>query len=178
MKRHIAFLLILCSFFSLLCNASAAEALDSTEAESRVVLTSAAPAVFSVTVPSSLPVALKADGTAEVATNAKIINNSVAPVVVSTIAINGLNGWSVLDYATNFASVSRGSKSLSMSINGVGVLSGVIATDGGSFPAISALSGENELIITYAGKVAQQTTAITTAVGVAEVVFTVCWDYF
>lgn len=181
MKRITALFLALIACFSLSCVAFAADneatSPDDATAESKVILTSAEAAAFSVTVPSALPMALKSDGTIEVATNAKIINNSGAPVVVSAIEINGLDGWSVLDYSTNFSAVSRGSKSMSMSINATGVANGAIATSGDGFPPISALTGENELAITYAGKIATQTTAITTATGIAEVVFTVCWDY-
>lgn len=173
-KRPISFLAAaLC--LSLLCQAWAAPP-DTSTAESRVVLTDAEAATFSVTVPSTLPMALKADGTVETANNAKIINNSGAPVVVSAIEVKGLNGWDILDYSTDFSSLPGGSKSLAMSINSAGTVGGTIAVNGEGFPPISALDGQNELSIVYAGKVARQGSAIT-ATGVAEVVFTVCWDY-
>lgn len=179
MKRLLTLFLAAAACFSLSCGVLAADnaaAPEDASARSKVVLTAAEAATFSVTVPSALPMALKSDGSIEVAANAKIVNNSGAPVVISAIAVNGLNDWSVLDYATDFSTLPRGSKSMSMSINSVGVVGGVIAADNDSFPPIPALDGENELAIAYAGKIAAQATAITTATGVAEVVFTVCWD--
>ena len=177
MKRHIAFLLILCSFFSLLCNASAAEALDSTEAESRVVLTSAAPAVFSVTVPSSLPVALKADGAAEVATNAKIINNGYAPVEVTAIAVNDATGWTKVAFsnATTFKTYKVDSKQYAMKIGTESKLQDAstgLSTDGGIIG--TCIDGGTDLPFSYDGLISSFSAAQNNQT-VATVVFTVSW---
>ena len=169
MKRVCTLIVAIAACVSL---SSPAAAGDVTGLASRVSLTSAEAAPFSVTVPAVLPVALAADGTVVCATDAKIVNHSGAPVVVSSIEINGLDGWDVLDY-DGFAAA-RGDKALSMRVNGVGVASGVIATDGEGFPPIAAVSGA--LLLEYEAQVAPQTTAITTATGVAEIVFTLCWE--
>ena len=167
MRRACIIALAVC--LSLSCRPAVAAG-DETELASRVSLTAQA-TTFSVTVPAVLPVALAADGSVVCATDAKIVNHSGAPVVVSSIEINGLDGWDVLDYDS--FSAARGAKAISMRINGVGVADGVIATDGEGFPPIAA---ENELTLEYEAKVAPQAVAITTATGVAEVIFTVCWD--
>lgn len=174
MKRTLALFvaLILCTSFSVVFAVSC----ETTTAESLVKLTSAEAAAFSVTVPSALPMALKSSGAVEVASNVKIVNNSVAPVVISRIEVVGLNGWSVRDYAAGLSGMTRGSRTMSMSINGVGVADGTIDTNNENFPPISAVTGENELAVTYTGKIAPQATAIKTAVGIAEVLFTIGWD--
>lgn len=174
MRRRILSLILAVAGLALLPGALAAGNVSHAPGElgeSEVVLISAEPATFSVTVPAVLPMALKADGTVEVATTAKVVNHSGAPVRIAAIVINGLNDWAVLDYSTDFSSLPYDRKAMSMSINSIEVEGGIVDTDNASFPAI-----ENELAITYTGKVAAQTTAIRTATGIAEVVFTVCWD--
>ena len=140
-------------------------------ASSTVTLTVAA-AAFSVTVPTSLPVNVAADGTVTVsATNPKLRNNSAGPVRVTDIAINGNNGWSVIDYTADLSAVAVNTKQLALSINGkkaVSEKSAMLA----SFTAIET-SGEQEF--TYAANIPAQSAAIS-GVEVASVTFTIGWD--
>lgn len=55
-------------------------------------------ATFSVTVPTSLPVSVKADGTVATATDAAIINNGSYPVSISKVEMNSINDWSLTVY--------------------------------------------------------------------------------
>lgn len=48
---------------------------------------------FSVTVPTSIPIHVDSDGHVTMPDNIAIINNTVAPIEIKNIAINGANGW-------------------------------------------------------------------------------------
>lgn len=48
---------------------------------------------FSVTVPTSIPIHVDSDGHVTMPDNITIINNTVAPIEIKNIAINGANGW-------------------------------------------------------------------------------------
>lgn len=55
--------------------------------------------VFSVTVPTSLPVAVNAKGEVTVATEgAKIVNNSGAPVKITDVSLTAGGSWTSADY--------------------------------------------------------------------------------
>ena len=72
---------------------------------------------FSVTIPSVLPVIVDTDGTVEVATNTKIINNSQAKVEVKDLTVVGQNGWSLTSMDSDFANMLVNTKKLGMSFN-------------------------------------------------------------
>ena len=139
-------------------------------ASSAVTLTAEA-ANFNVTVPTSLPVSVSADGTVTVAgTNPKIVNNGPGPVSVTDITISGLNDWTVMDYAADLSSEAVNGKKIALSINdkkAVSERSAMIA----SFPSIN---GGEEQAFTYAANIPTQSTAID-GTEVAAITFTVRW---
>ena len=140
-------------------------------ASSAVTLTVAA-ANFSVTVPTSLPVSVAADGTVTVAgTNPKIVNSGTGPVSVTGVAFAGRNDWTVTDYTADMSSEAVNGKKIALSINGkkaVSELSDIIAS-------FSDIDGGDEQEFTYAANIPTQSTAID-ATEVAAVTFTVGWS--
>ena len=139
-------------------------------AASTVVLTVAA-ASFSVTLPTSLPVNVAADGTVSVATvNPKIVNNSAGPVRVTDVTFTGKNGWSVTDYTADLSTSTVGSKQIALSINGKKAVSERSAI----VSSFSTINGMDEQEFVYAANIPAQSAAITAA-EVASVTFTVGW---
>lgn len=91
-------------------------------ANSEVTLTvgDTAPKIFSVTVPSEIPVNIRQDGTVEVAKNLNIRNDSSDAVKVTAISVAGKNGWSVAEYAADFSAKPDNSKVIAMQFRGDG----------------------------------------------------------
>lgn len=56
-------------------------------------------ATFSVTVPTTLPISVDADGNVTTATDATIINNSGAPVAVTKVKLASQNDWTLAAYS-------------------------------------------------------------------------------
>lgn len=126
---------------------------------------------FSVTVPTSLPVWVDADGGVIVADNAKIVNNSLGPVKVKGVSIQGLNGWSLLDYSQDTKSLPVDSKQAGFILNGDQTTSSSLVFNHENWPVILSNS---EQLITYNSNIVPQSQAIQEEI--AQVVFTIGWD--
>ena len=126
MKNHGKALLSLALVGSMLLPYSTAFAAEVTtpggSANSEVTLTvgDTAPKIFSVTVPSEIPVNIRQDGTVEVAKNLNIRNDSSDEVKVTAISVAGKNGWSVAEYAADFSAKPDNSKVIAMQFRGDG----------------------------------------------------------
>lgn len=72
---------------------------------------------FSVTVPASLQIVMDENGTCS-ATEASIANNSSDSVVVSSVTVNAVNGWTLVPFGTNMAREYVDSKLIGFSILG------------------------------------------------------------
>lgn len=126
MKNHGKVLLSLALVGSMLLPYSTAFAAEVTtpggSANSEVTLTvgDTAPKIFSVTVPSEIPVNIRQDGTVEVAKNLNIRNDSSDAVKVTAISVAGKNGWSVAEYAADFSAKPDNSKVIAMQFRGDG----------------------------------------------------------
>jgi hypothetical protein len=131
-----------------------------------VTLQTEAP-TFSVTVPTSLPLSMKADGSVVTATDCKITNSSSGPVKVTNVDISGTNGWSKLEYNTEFKNIQVDSTSFAMTMNEV---------ESDIADTFSTINTNSDEVFTYAAKVAPQSTAISTDTTIATVVFTIGWD--
>lgn len=143
-----------------------------------VNLTTEAP-VFSVTVPTSLPITVKADGSHVYATNAKIVNNSKGMVEVTNMEIEGDNGWAIVDYATDMAEQAVDTKVVAMKINNCETTGDdAIAFDNTgyvNFNVMTGVDGDNNIIpIVYDAKLPTQSTVID-GTSIANVVFTLAW---
>ena len=136
------------------------------------IVLDAEPMVLDVTVPSSLSLDVDERGVVTTADNAKIVNNSKAAVVVSDVSINGKNDWSIVDYTTDFSSVSIGTKEVGFKLNDIET-----SSDGSFVWSSQKLNGEkdgvkSELLLTYDAKLPAQKEAIS-GLSVLEVVFNV-----
>lgn len=131
-------------------------------------------AMFSVTLPTSLPIDVDANGIVTTASDAKIINNSNASVKVTNMAITAEEGWEIVDFdSADMQREKAGAKKLAMYING----DKTTGTDAISFTQenFPSLPAAGELSIIYDAKLPVQPTAVTED-KIATVVFTVGWS--
>lgn len=154
--------------------------------ETPVTITAEA-TTFNVTVPTSIPLTVKADGTVGVPTGLKIVNNSAGKVKVT--AVTAENGtWTLADYnggkRDKLASEKVNAKKLGLSLS-----AGNAAVTTGENGALSKVdstkwvmdgkdSGKNELPITV-GAIATAVSEAKTfadADAAAKVIFTIGWD--
>ena len=126
---------------------------------------------FSVTVPTTLPITVQADGTVLTADDTKIVNNSMGPVSVTKIAVEGQNGWEIVDFTSDLTSQMNQRKF------GLQLISNNVQPDGTcglvGFNVIPGNSGSLDL--PYDANIAVQTSAIEKQT-IANVTFTVGWD--
>ena len=73
--------------------------------------------VFSVTVPTSLPLVMDQDGNVN-ASAAQIVNNSTGAVTISSVTLRGENGWKIVPYSTEMAHQKVDAKVVGFSLNG------------------------------------------------------------
>lgn len=135
--------------------------------DSKVTITTAS-RPFKVTVPSVLPIWVDSDNNVTVATNAKIVNESAAPVEVTQVSVVGDNGWSLVPFNTDFTKVPVDTKKYGMMMQGADVYNGVDAL------LFDRMEGGAKLGVTYDGNVAIQSSDIN-KLDIGHVVFTVAW---
>lgn len=155
--------------------------------ETPVTITAEA-TTFSVTVPTAIPLTVKADGNVEVPTGLKIVNESAGKVKVS--AITATDGtWTLVDYnngdRANLAKDKVDAKKLGLSLTAGG--NAVTSTGSSALTAVDSakwvMEGKgtgttNELPITV-GAIAtavSQAQTFDDANAAAKVVFTLAWD--
>lgn len=135
---------------------------------------------FSVTVPTSLPVSLKADGSVVTSNSVKIVNNSYGAVKVTNMTIAGADGWATVDYDTaNMSAEKVDSKKIAMKINNDKTTgANAISFTSSNFPKMDGVnaSTSDELSITYDAKIPAQSAQLTVAKTICNVIFTVGWD--
>lgn len=126
--------------------------------------------VFSVALPTSLPVTLDADGNISVSDSAAITNNGDGAVAVSGITVTPLNSWALCEDSTEVSDAEIGSKCFAMRFNGANTaIDGSV--DVSAFPAIAA---GGSMALTYAAAVTPQIDNVSQTI--ANVVFTVSWS--
>ena len=137
------------------------------------------PAVFSVTVPTALPVDMNAQGEITVADNAKIINNSVGAVRVEDVEITAGTGWTLIDFNTDRATLLVDEKKVGIELNGTGTTADGYTFVAGDWAVMAASDGvdggADELAFTYDALLPIQTSEIVDAT-IANVVFTINWN--
>jgi hypothetical protein len=151
---------------------------------------------FSVTVPTSIPIAVGTDGTVTVASVSavKITNNSAGPVYVSSITMQD-SSWTLVDYnggdRSDMAKAGVDAKKLGFQLAvGTGDTEDKAATEDTSYTSAVALkmdqskwvvngsgSGNNELSVTCSAIATAVSTAISASdnITAANVVFTIGW---
>ena len=150
------------------------------------VTVTAEASTFNVTVPTGIPLAVKADGTVTVPKNVEIINNSSGPVKVTSVAMNN-SAWSMTDYnggsRAKIAAEKVGSKKLGLSLTAKGEEEASNTDGNQSFaPSQWLMQGKDggadnaKLPITVGAIATANDTAISVAENAANVIFTLAWD--
>ena len=141
---------------------------------------------FNVTVPTAIPLAVKADGTVTVPENVEIINNSSGPVKVTSVAMNN-SAWSMTDYnggsRAKIAAEKVGSKKLGLSLTAKNEAEASNKDGNQTFsPTKWLMQGKDggtanaKLPITVGAIATANDTAISVAETAANVIFTLAWD--
>ena len=136
---------------------------------------------FSVTVPTSMPIAVGADGKVTTAEDVTIENNGSQAICVKSIAINAATDWSLAKYdkaAMQAEAVDSkkigflmtiGSQTAATTIDGKSETIGSYATSD------ITISPSSRLTISYDGVIPAQSIDISSNTQVANVVFTLDW---
>ena len=151
---------------------------DSTTGAASVPVTVAREAAtFSVTVPSTLPIAVDANGNVTTATDATIINNSGAPVAVTKVELNSQSNWTLAAYSRDILNLPVDAKrfGLQMNIGDKTVATSNSGTDDILSDSLNAriAKGQN-CAVTYNALFPAQTAAVSDT-QIANVVFTIGW---
>ena len=145
----------------------------STEDELLAAAASLEPAVFSVTVPTSLPIYADEYGNITVATNAAIVNNGNSSVKVTNLGITQTGPFNIADFDEDFRYKYLDAFEFAMNINGSKTQSnGSINFDASGFPAIPAGSSQ---LLNYSAKVTGTSTDMED-VHVTDVCLTLDWN--
>ena len=175
-KKLVSLLLAVCLIAALSVSAFAATEVNVSggEGTTNVLLTTTA-ATFKVTVPTSLPVNIAADGTVTCAASgtAKIINGSSGPVRVTNVAINDAGSWTKKPFGYDFSGTATGTKQYTLKLNDADAVSGTIC--GEVFGNSGVIAGGASAPITYAADAATQSVALSGET-IASVIFTVAWN--
>lgn len=150
------------------------------------VTVTAEASTFNVTVPTAIPLAVKADGTVTVPENVEIINNSSGPVKVTSVAMNS-SAWSMTDYnggdRAKLAAAKVGSKKLGLSLTAKNEAEASNKDGNQTFsPTKWLMQGKDggtanaKLPITVGAIATANDTAISVAETAANVIFTLAWD--
>lgn len=151
---------------------------DSTTGAASVPVTVAREAAtFSVTVPSTLPIAVDADGNVTTATDATIINNSGAPVAVTKVELNSQSNWTLAAYSRDILNLPVDTRQFGLQMN-IGDKTIATSNSGTSDVLSDSLNariakGQN-CAVTYDALFPAQTSAVSD-IQIANVVFTVGW---
>ena len=134
-------------------------------------------AIFSVVVPTTLPISVDADGNVTTATDAAIINNSGAPVAVTKVELNSQSNWTLAAYSRDILNLSVDAKQFGLQMN-IGNKTIATSNSGTSDILSDSLNariakGQN-CAVTYNALFPAQTTAVSDT-QIANVVFTVGW---
>ena len=120
------------------------------------------PPVFSVTLPTSLPVEVSAAGEVTKADNAVITNNSDDAIEISNVRVQMADGWSLKSYGSECKS-----NEVSLKLNDI------ISTDGGFDWTTIYLEPSKDLSLEYDVGFYQTRDSVDIEVG--QIIFTVGW---
>ena len=151
---------------------------DSTTGAASVPVTVAREAAtFSVTVPTTLPISIDADGNVTTATDAAIINSSGAPVAVTKVELACLSDWTLAAYSRDILNLPVDAKQFGLQMN-IGDKTVATSNNGTSDVLSDSLNAQiakgQNCAVTYNALFPAQTAAISNT-QIANVVFTVGW---
>ncbi|RHO13289.1 hypothetical protein DW223_13705 [Butyricicoccus sp. AM18-35] len=134
-------------------------------------------ATFSVTVPTTLPISVDADGNVTTATDATIINNSSAPVAVTKVELASLSDWTLAAYSRDILNLPVDTRQFGLQMN-IGDKTIATSNSGTSDILSDSLNariakGQN-CAVTYNALFPAQTATVSDT-QIANVVFTVSW---
>lgn len=135
-------------------------------------------ATFSVTVPTSLPVSMKVDGTVATATDAAIINNGSYPVSISKVEMTSINDWGLTVYdKTEVKKLPVDTKKIGMELT-IGGKTIITASDTTSDTLSenleTSIEAAQRCLVSYNAAIPAQSAALS-EIQVANVIFTVGW---
>ena len=134
-------------------------------------------ATFSVTVPTTLPISVDANGNVTTATDAAINNNSGAPAAVTKVELASLSDWTLAAYSRDILNLPVDTRQFGLQMN-IGDKTIATSNRGTSDVLSDSLNariakGQN-CAVTYNALFPAQTTAVS-GTRIANVVFTVAW---
>ena len=134
-------------------------------------------ATFSVTVPTTLPISVDANGNVTTATDAAINNNSGAPVAVTKVELTSQNNWTLAAYSRDILNLPVDTKQFGLQMN-IGDKTVATSNSGTSDILSDSLNariakGQN-CAVNYNALFPAQTAAVSDT-QIANVVFTVGW---
>lgn len=135
--------------------------------------------IFSVGIPTVLPITITETGEVLTSDAAVIVNNSAGPVILKNIEIKGINGWKTVGYGTrNMKNVDVNTKEVSMQlIFGDEITGTVVNTTGNDtndFSGFIRIPKGETLPLPYKAEVPTQT-VVYESIQVAEVTFSFGW---
>lgn len=136
---------------------------------------------FSVTVPTSMPISVGADGKVTTAGNVAIENNSSRSVCVKSVTINAASGWTLAKFdKAAMRNEAIDSKKLGFSLTmgtqtAATTKAGQTETIGTYTTSDIIIQNGSQLPITYDGTIPAQVSGIAADTQAASVIFTVDW---
>lgn len=175
-ERLLSLLLIGALCTSNITTAYAAEPIDTSISSNNdsLLITAAEiqPAIFSVSVPTSFPVHVNADGSVSTANNVTITNNSSGAVKVVDMSIQQTGTYQIIGYEENFGGKFIDTNQMALNIHGAKTQNdGSLLFDAATFPIITPNTTQN---ITYSAKATPASTAIEN-MHAANVYLTIDW---
>lgn len=186
LKRTVALLTTSALMLSALCTSAFATNVAAAGDATTPVTVKAEATTFNVTVPAGIPLAIKADGSVVTPSDIKITNNSGGPVKVTKIAMQH-GAWNLTDYnggnRSKLAAEGVDTKKLGLSLT-ANTNQVVTSKDGDQEPTMDSTkwvingkdSETHELPIAVGAIASAVSTAISTEVTAANVVFTIGWN--
>lgn len=134
-------------------------------------------ATFNVTVPTTLPISVDADGNVTTATDAAINNNSGAPVAVTKVELTSQSNWTLAAYSRDILNLPVDTKQFGLQMN---IGNKTIATSNSGTSDIlsdslnARIAKSQNCAVNYNALFPAQTAAVSDT-QIANVVFTVGW---
>ena len=134
-------------------------------------------ATFSITVPTTLPISVDANGNVTTATDAAINNNGGAPVAVTKVELTSQSNWTLAAYSRDILNLPVDAKQFGLQMN-IGDKTVATSNSGTSDILSDSLNAQiakgQNCAVTYNALFPAQTAAISNT-QIANVVFTVGW---
>lgn len=138
-------------------------------------------AKYDVDVPTTLTANITQNGVVTTATNLRIKNSSHGPVKVSSVGINGIDGWQIVDFNTDMTKEKANAKKISFKLNNSEATSGtgLIPVNATNFPRMEGIFNDNNtnniLALSYSLNIPTQVQGLDNE-DIAKITFVIDWD--